>query len=111
MSTFSHAIELRNNRAGQPRAYVAGTRVRVQDVYAFSELQGLTADEIVDALPHLTLGQVHAALAYYFDHREEILNEVREDEAFVKHFRATHGDGPLARKLRGEEANGDTLPS
>ena len=51
------AIELRPNRSGQPRAYVTGTRVRVQDIYGLSQLQGKTPDEIVAALPHITLAQ------------------------------------------------------
>jgi uncharacterized protein (DUF433 family) len=40
-------IELRPNRSGQSRAYIAGTRVRVQDIYAMAELQGQSPDEIV----------------------------------------------------------------
>ncbi len=111
MSVSSIAIELRNNRDGQSRAFIAGTRVRVQDIYALSELQGLTPDEIVRSLPHLSLAQVHAALAYYFEHRDEILNELREDEEFVQQFRQAHGEGPLARKLRRKEADDDTLSS
>jgi hypothetical protein len=31
-------IELRPNREGQPRAFIAGTRVRVQDIYAQAEI-------------------------------------------------------------------------
>jgi uncharacterized protein (DUF433 family) len=81
-------VEIRSNRSGQPRAFIRGTRVRVQDIYALAELQGLSADEIVGALPHLSLAQVHGALAYYFDHREEILREVREDKEFVSEMRA-----------------------
>jgi len=84
-------IDIRQNRAGQNRAYIAGTRVRVQDIYALAEIQGLTPDQIVEQLPHLTLGQVHAALAYYFDHREQILREVREDEEFVEMMRRQTG--------------------
>src|SRR4029079_4779323 len=93
------AIELSPNRSGQPRAYIAGTRVRVQDVYALSELQGKTPDEIVAALPHLTLYQVHSALAHYFQHRDEILQEIREDDDFVAAMQAKLGPGPLASKL------------
>jgi uncharacterized protein (DUF433 family) len=111
MSISSPAIEIRANRAGQPRAYLVGTRVRVQDIYSFSEVQGLSPEEISRSLPHLTLAQIHAALAYYFDHRDEILKELREDEAFVSEFRRTHGEGPLAAKLAQWESNGhDTLP-
>ena len=92
-------IELRQNRAGQDRAYIAGTRTRVQDVYALAEIHGLTPDQIVEQLPHLTLGQVHAALSYYFDHRGQILDELREDEGFVRVMRAQTGPGPLEQRL------------
>jgi len=96
-------IELRPNRSGQPRAFIAGTRVRVQDIYGHSELQGKTPDEITAALPHLTLAQVHTALAYYFEHREEILREIREDGDFAAAMRSQLGEGPLAAKLRSAE--------
>ncbi len=103
-------IEVRKNRAGQDRAYITGTRTRVQDIYGLAEIQGLTVDQIVEQLPHLTLGQVHAALAYYFDHREQILNELREDEEFVRMMRAQTGPGPLEQKL-GELRGGDAVSS
>jgi uncharacterized protein (DUF433 family) len=98
-------IEVRKNRAGQDRAHVAGTRTRVQDVYVLSEIHGLTPDQIVEQLPHLTLGQVHAALGYYFDHRERILTELREDEEFVRLMRAQTGPGPLEQRLKAANGN------
>jgi uncharacterized protein (DUF433 family) len=96
--TSSH-IENRKNRDGQNRAYITGTRVRVQDIYAYAEIHGMSPDEIVQQLPHLTLGQVHGALAYYFDHRQEIQDEIRQDEEFVQQMRALTGPGPLEQKL------------
>ena len=110
MSAGNH-IETRTNRSGHPRAYIVGTRVRVQDVYVDSEIHGMTPDEIVAAYPHLTLAQVHAALAYYFDHREDIQNEMREDRDFVAEIKAKTGPGPLERKLDGTEAQSDSIPS
>ncbi|MGE0756764.1 MAG: DUF433 domain-containing protein [Pirellulaceae bacterium] len=99
--TVATHIELRQNREGKPRAFIAGTRVRVQDIYAQAEVQGHTPEEIVDGLPHLTLGQVHAALSYLYDHREQILNELREDEAFVaeirKQLQAGQANSPRSR--------------
>jgi uncharacterized protein (DUF433 family) len=92
-------IEIRQNRAGQDRAYIAGTRVRVQDIYVDSEVLGKSPEEIVAALPHLTLAQVHAALAYYFDHREEILEELRQDAQFVALMKQRTGPGPLEMRL------------
>jgi uncharacterized protein (DUF433 family) len=109
--TTTQHIELRLNRSDQPRAFIVGTRVRVQDIYAMAELQGLSPDEIVRSLPHLSLAQVHAALAYYFEHRDQILQEIREDDEFVRHFRSMTGPGPLQEKLSGLEAKRDSLSS
>ena len=47
---------------------IAGTRIRVQDVYVWHELQGVSADELVSRFPHLTMADVYAALSYW-DHR------------------------------------------
>jgi len=98
-------IEIRQNRAGQDRAFIAGTRIRVQDIYAMSEVHGHSPDQIVAELPHLTLGQVHAALAYYFDHRDQILQELREDDEFVEIMRRQTGPGPLALRFEPSESD------
>jgi uncharacterized protein (DUF433 family) len=110
MISNSH-IEVRPNRAGNPRAYIAGTRVRVQDIYVDSEVYGMTPDEIAAGYPQLTLAQVHAALAHYFDHREEIQGEVREDRDLVQELKAKSGPGPLERKIKGSEAQRDSVSS
>lgn len=109
--TATNQIELRNNRSGQLRSYVAGTRVRVLDLYAMAELQRQTADQIMDALPHLNLSQVHAALAYYFANRDEIVREFREEEALAERHRAAAGAGPLELNLQGRKARRDPLSS
>lgn len=99
-------IELRNNRDGQLRAYITGTRIRVQDIYAQSEIHGKSPEQIVTAFPHLTLAQVHAALAYYFDNREAIVDEIKQDEEFASLMKAQTGPGPLEQKLVDDGADG-----
>ena len=42
----------------------------------------MSADEIASEYG-LTLGEVHAALAYYYDHRDVINAAIRSEEAFV----------------------------
>jgi len=69
---------------GKPR--IAGTRIKVSLIYLLT-VDGMSPDDIVAAYPHLTLGDVHAALAYYFDHVEAINNEIREDDLYVEEFR------------------------
>ena len=56
-------------RGGRPR--IAGTGVTVQRIVSWYKL-GLSPEEIADELGHLSLAQVHAALAYYHANREEI---------------------------------------
>jgi uncharacterized protein (DUF433 family) len=56
-------------RGGRP--HIAGTGVTVQRVVGWYQL-GLSPDEIVSEIEHLSLAQVYAALAYYHANREEI---------------------------------------
>jgi len=56
-------------RGGRPR--VAGTGVTVERTVSWYKL-GLSPEQIADELGHLTLAQVHAALAYDHANREEI---------------------------------------
>jgi len=89
----SHIESTPGTCGGRPR--VAGTRIRVQDIYVWHDLQGRSADEIVASFPQLTLGDVHAALAYAFDHRAEICFALAEDDRLIDELRRQTGPGPL----------------
>jgi len=65
-------------RGGRP--CVSGTGVTVQRVVTWYKL-GLSPEEIADRIGHLTLAQVHAALAHYHANREEIEENLAADEA------------------------------
>lgn len=71
---------------GRPR--IAGSRIRVQDVASPHERLGHTPDEIVAAYPQLSLADIHAALAYYFDHRDEVRRLIAEDETLIETLKA-----------------------
>ncbi len=83
---------------------VAGTRVRVLDVYVSHEIQGMTPDEILFAHPNITLPDVHLALAYSYLHREDILKQLQDERNLVAAIRARVGSGPLETML-GKDAN------
>ena len=72
-----HIISTPDVFGGKPR--IAGHRIRVLDIVAWHEKRGLSPDEIVVMYPGLTLSDVHAALAYYFDHRTEIEAEFQHE--------------------------------
>ncbi len=64
---------------------IAGTRVRVLDIIIEYEYLGYSPDEIVNAHPHLILPQIHDALSFYYEHREELDQEIRSRrEAIAK---------------------------
>ena len=50
------------------------------------ERLGLSVDEIATEY-RLSLADVYATLAYYYDHREEIDRSIREDEEFIAELR------------------------
>src|SRR5919206_160410 len=54
------------------KACIAGHRIRVMDIVVWHEQRGMSPEEIVYAFPGITLADVHAAFAYYFDNRAEI---------------------------------------
>src|SRR5205809_7789094 len=53
-------------------AVIVGTGTRVLDVAIRYELMGMTPEEIMVALPHLALPQIHAALSYYYAHKAQL---------------------------------------
>jgi uncharacterized protein (DUF433 family) len=86
--------------AGGPKARIAGHRIRVVDVVEWHEKMGLSVDEIVERWPTISRADVHAALAYYWDHREELEAKMAEDEAYAEEMRRKQGPSLLEQKLK-----------
>ena len=86
MSTVQYGhIEIGAN--GTPM--IAGTRTKVLD-----------AEEIRRQHPHLTLGQIHAALAWYYDHQESMDQEIHAQLDEVDRLKQEAGETPVHRKLK-----------
>jgi len=74
-----------NIRGNRPR--VAGTGVTVRRIVGWYK-RGLTPEEITTEVPHLSLAQVYAALAYYHANREEIEADIAAEDAEAKQLEA-----------------------
>ena len=70
---------------GKPR--VNGHRTAAHRVAAWWKL-GLTIEEIGDRLPALAPAEIHAALAYYHLHREEIESSLQDERAVCSSLEA-----------------------
>lgn len=66
---------------GEPARLERLPRLRVAQIVADHLGYGWSAEEIIRQYPHLSPAEVHAALAYYFDHREEIDGELAAELA------------------------------
>jgi uncharacterized protein (DUF433 family) len=80
-------------------ARIVGTRAKVRMI-VIDTMNGLTPDQIHESYPHLSLAQIHAALAYYYDHREAIDAEIRAAAELVERMRRDAGESPVARRFR-----------
>ncbi len=74
---IEHIVSDPNIRGGRPR--IDGTGITVHDL-AEDYNNGWSVEDMVEQF-ELTPGQVHAALSYYFDHKDQIDRETRERRA------------------------------
>src|SRR2546421_606618 len=92
---LTHIEQSPQIRSGRP--HLRGTRISVDDVVILHLRLGLGIEQIVGKY-QLEPAAVHAALAYYYDHREEIDRQIAQDDAFVEAFRRNH-PSPLQERL------------
>ena len=69
------------------RPVVAGTDIKISQIASEYEHLGTTPDQIAEAHPHLGLAEIHAALAYYYDHRERIQRDWEDGEMLIATLR------------------------
>ena len=68
------------------KARIAGRRITVADIATWHERLGRSADDISTEYD-LSLAEVYAALAYYYDHRADIDEAMLASDAFVEGLR------------------------
>ncbi len=101
--TLDQHIEITPGIAGG-KPHIAGHRITVQNIVIWHERMGKSADEIA-AEYGLTLADIYAALAYYFDHRSEIDRSIEESKAFVEALQQST-PSRLRQKLQEQKRDG-----
>lgn len=81
-------------------ACIDGMRTRVIDIAIDRIAYKWDADEIQRQHPHLSLAQIYSALAYYYDHQEQLDKEIAERQRASDDFFARMGETPAIAKLR-----------
>ena len=98
--TYPHIVK----EPARPARLERHPRTRVAMIVADYVWRGWSVEEIVRQYPYLTLAEVHAAMTYYFDHREEIENELISEYREVEDWKKAHATSPLLLRLK-QQAN------
>ena len=93
--TYPH-IELTAN--GEP--VLADSQTKVLEIALDRLAHHWDADEMKRQHPHLELGQIHAALAYYYDHQVELDERIAEQLREIHELRERLGPSPLVARLK-----------
>lgn len=94
---YSHIVL---DEGGTP--VIQGTSVKVIELVVEKLAYGWSPEELHLQHPHLTLGQIHSALAYYWDHAEALDREIAErlKQVEVLQLEAKHQLSPLIARLQ-----------
>ena len=95
-TTYPHIVKLPGESARLERH----PRTRVAMIVADYLWRGWSAEEIVRQYPYLTLAEVHAALTYYFDHRDEVEDELLAEYRQVEDWKKAHPTPPFLLRLK-----------
>ena len=81
-------------------ACIAGTNTKVVELIVEIRAYGWSPKGLHFQHPYLTLGQIHSALAYYWDHQDELDQDLERRLQHVDHMRQTAGPTPLEEHLK-----------
>ena len=98
MATTTHYAHIVLNNDGLPR--IAGTTMKVVELVTAQHAHGWSPEELAFQFPHLTLGQIHSALAYYWDHQAELDQEIRHRLALAYDLGRLTPPAPMLERLR-----------
>ena len=88
------------DKSGNPR--IEGTTMKVVELVVAHQAYGWSPEELHFQFPHLSLGQIHSALAYYWDHQEALDQDIAQRLARTDTIRRAQGPSPLAARLRSQ---------
>ena len=88
------------NDAGVP--HIAGTTMKVIELVLDQTAYGWSAEELRFQHPYLSLGQIHSALAYYWDHKAALDADIARRQELVAELQRTTPISPLAARLKSQ---------
>ena len=81
-------------------AWVAGANTKVKEIVLDKLAYGWSPEEMHFQHPDLSMAQIHAALAYYYENQEKIDEEIRRDLEEIDQLRSQSESSELRSKLQ-----------
>ena len=78
---------------------IAGTRVKVIELVLDHLAYGWSPEELHFQHPQLTMGQIHSALAYYWDHKAELDRDMERRLQLIDQLQQTSPSSPLVERV------------
>ncbi len=78
---------------------IAGANTKVVELVLETVAHGSSPEELHYQFPHLSLGQIHSALAYYWDHKEQLDADLERRFERVERWRREAGPSKLRQRL------------
>ncbi|MEQ8959619.1 MAG: DUF433 domain-containing protein [Coleofasciculus sp. C2-GNP5-27] len=79
---------------------IAGTTMKVVELITSAKAYHWTPEELHTNYPHVSLSKIYSALAYYWDHKQELDADIERRYQFAEQLRQEAGESPIAQKLR-----------
>jgi len=82
---------------------IEGTSIKVIELVLDKIAYGWSPEELQYQHPHLTLGQIYSALAYYADHQEDIDQTIENQLQHIDQLSKASRTSPLKKKLKSKK--------
>ena len=81
---------------------IEGTTMKVVELVLAQAAYGWSAEELREQFPYLTFGQIYSALAYYWDHQDDLDADIEARVRKVDSIRSSLPESPLVKRLKGK---------
>jgi uncharacterized protein (DUF433 family) len=79
---------------------IEGTNMKIVELIANHQTYGWSPEELHFQYPHIALSKIYSALAYYWDHKQMIDEDITKRLDRIEVLKTQHNPSPLGDQLR-----------
>lgn len=103
MNSMATATQYRHIQLDEQQVpVIAQTTMKVIELVMAQRAYGWTPEEIHINHRYLTMAQIHSALAYYWDHKELLDQDIQRREDYARQIEAQAGESVFVARLKSQ---------